>query len=253
MRKTEISIIIQKYLSETYNCNLDILNKEDAYFSINPLVGEPYIKILSYKNSIVVNVSPDLYVPVKSLLKERNRDEIFEFPLVYGHTIHYVPDVDLISEPTLLDGYSYELLEGNEISKLSYIQGFDNSLEFDDNGQTSAKAVFIAKDRDTVIAVAGADIVTDEIWEVGIDVNPLYRNRGLGSILTKKLTLEILSKGIIPIYSASITNIASQMVATRSGFIPSWIDTFGNVFDKYYAYDYDHVTSTFKNMIPSNA
>ncbi len=37
-------------------------------------------------------------------------------------------------------------------------------------------------------------------------------------------------------YSASVTNIGSQMVASRCGYIPFWVDTFETVLDESFAY-----------------
>ena len=45
------------------------------------------------------------------------------------------------------------------------------------------------------------------------------------------LTKELLARDIIPFYSASVTNIGSQMVASRCGYIPLWVDTFGTILD----------------------
>ena len=47
----------------------------------------------------------------------------------------------------------------------------------------------------------------------------------------KGLTKELLARNIIPFYSASITNIGSQMVASRCDYIPFWVDTFGTILD----------------------
>lgn len=69
------------------------------------------------------------------------------------------------------------------------------------------------------------------VWEIGIDVREEYRKAKLGTYLVRKLTEELLAREIIPFYSASVTNIASQMVASRSGYIPFWVDTFGTVLD----------------------
>ena len=58
-----------------------------------------------------------------------------------------------------------------------------------------------------------------------------YRNARLGTYLVKGLTKELLTRNIIPFYSASITNIGSQMVANRCDYIPFWVDTFGTSLD----------------------
>lgn len=237
MTKNEIQNIIQCYLKQQFSCTEKDLLGEETVFTKN-LLKKPHIKMLTYKACTVVNISEDLYSYVKEELKGRNRDEIFEYPLVYGQTIHFVPDVQLINKSNLPDTYTYELLEGDRIKKLSYIRGFDNSLAFNEEGETTTKIVFVAKKENEVIAIAGAAVEFEKMWEVGIDVMPEYRNDGLGNAMVRYLTLEILKKGIVPFYSASVTNIGSQMVASRAGYVPCWIDTFGNVFDEYYAYDY---------------
>jgi len=62
-------------------------------------------------------------------------------------------------------------------------------------------------------------------------VKPEYRKGGLGTRLVSNLTVDIIEEGIVPFYSASVTNIGSQMVANRSWYIPSWIDTYSNILD----------------------
>ena len=63
--------------------------------------------------------------------------------------------------------------------------------------------------------------------EIGIDVKKEYRGKKLASLLVHNLTVAILEQEKIPFYSASVTNIASQAVAIRSGYMPLWTDTFG--------------------------
>lgn len=237
MNKKEAMKIVTQYLKDMFGCTDTDLSRDDIVFTVNSQMEEPYIKILAYQKCVVVNVSADMYMQVKKILSGKNRDEVFEFPLVYGQTIHYIPDVSMVNEPALPKAYTYELLEGEAINRLAGIKGFDNSLVFDDKGDTSAGLVFIAKQDNIIVGVAGAGVITDTMWEVGIDVILECRNNGLGSALVRKLTLEILKKDILPFYSASVTNTGSQMVAARAGYIPCWIDTFGNIYDKYYAYN----------------
>lgn len=246
MNNQEIRKVVQQYLIEQFSCTDEQLSQEGVWFTKNMENQDVYLKILSYRASTIVNVSEDIFSIVKEMLQGKNRDEVFEYPTVYGQTIHYVPDVKLVNEPSLSSEYTYELLEGKELQKLQGIEGFENSIVFDSEGNTSTQIAFIAKKDDVVIGIAGAGIVTDKMWEVGIDVKAEHRNCGLGSGLIKKLTLEVLKKGIVPFYSASVTNIGSQMVANRAGYIPCWVDTFGNIFDEYYAYDIAKVIAKLK-------
>ena len=74
---------------------------------------------------------------------------------------------------------------------------------------------------------AGATADYNTIADAGIDVKKAFRGKKLASLLVHNLTVEILKQGKIPFYSASVTNIASQAVAIRSGYMPLWADTFG--------------------------
>jgi len=160
-----------------------------------------------------------LYSKVRKLLQNKNRDEIFELPLVYGETIHYVPNDDCTEDIFVSLDYEFKYLFDKDIVSLAGLTGFENSLAFDENGSTSTKAVYIAKDKNRIIGVAGAaESSVNGVWEIGIDVMEEYRNAKLGTYLVKKLTRELLERNIIPFYSASITNIGSQMVANRCGY-----------------------------------
>lgn len=231
MEKSYICSKVKKYLSDQFFCTIDELEQNNIVYTISKTAKKPYIKILAYSNCVIICTSEDIYLLVKSALSEKNRDEIFEFPFVYGQTIHYVPDVDRIKEPYLTDMYSYELIQGNDINKLAGAMEFHNSLSFNSEGKTLTKIVFLARKGDEIVGMAGAGAETDKLWEVGVDIKSEFRNGGLGTNLVRMLTIEVLKKGIIPFYSASVTNIGSQMVASRSGYIPFWIDTYGTILD----------------------
>ena len=179
----------------------------------------------------MVCTSEKLHQEVRELLRGKNRDEIFELPLVYGQTIHYVPD-SYAGHPQDLPDYTFEFFFAEDVLSLRDLTGFENALAFDENGNTPARAVYLAREKGRIIGAAGAAASSAEgMWEVGVDVLEGYRNAGLGTCLVKSLTGALLARRIIPFYSASVTNIGSQMVASRCGYIPSWVDTFGTVFD----------------------
>ncbi|EHI99957.1 GCN5-related N-acetyltransferase [Clostridium sp. DL-VIII] len=231
MERSFVDSIIKKYLAEQFFASLSVLEEDNTAFTINSLSKSPYIKIMAFNKCVIVNTSKSIHSKVKSALSNKSRDEIFEFPFIYGQTIHYIPDVKKIQKVALLEEYTYELLQGNDIYKLRGIEGFDNSIAFDCNGNTSTKIVFLAKKDDEIVGLAGAGEETQKLWEIGVDVKSEHRKGGLGTKLVADLTLDIIKQGIVPFYSASITNIGSQMVANRSGYVPYWIDTYGNILD----------------------
>lgn len=131
-----------------------------------------------------------------------------------------------------VSNYEREYLFYEDILSLDGLTGFDNSLAFDENGFTSTKAVCIARDKGKMIGVAGAaESSVNGVWEIGVDVMEEYRNARLGTCLVRGLTEQLLARNIVPFYSASVTNIGSQMVASRCGYRPFWIDTYGTILD----------------------
>lgn len=230
--KAIIKSKIEELLSKEYYCSLDELNGKSTVYSVNFNAKQPYIKILAYRNCVVVCTSEDLYYKVRELLQNKNRDEIFELPLVYGQTIHYVPNDNYINDVSVSLNYECEYLFDRDILSLTGLTGFENSLAFDENGSTSTKAVCIAKEKNKIIGAAGAaELSVNGVWEIGVDVMEEYRNARLGTYLVRGLTKELLARNVIPFYSASVTNIGSQMVASRCDYIPFWVDTFGTILD----------------------
>ncbi len=230
--KAIIKSKIEELLSKEFYCSLDELNGKSTVYSVNFNAKQPYIKILAYRNCVVVCTSEDLYYKVRELLQNKNRDEIFELPLVYGQTIHYVPNDNYINDVSVSLNYECEYLFDRDILSLVGLTGFENSLAFDENGSTSTKAVCIAKEKNKIIGAAGAaESSVNGVWEIGVGVMEEYRNARLGTYLVRGLTKELLARNIIPFYSASVTNIGSPMVASRCDYIPFWVDTFGTILD----------------------
>lgn len=227
IQRKDIQEEIYKYIAKQMNCSEKDLHAGETVFIEDDNQPERYIKILSVEDTNIITLSPDLFSEGKRLLYGKNRDELYESNYVFGQTLHYVPDINRMQRLPLIEGYSFELLVADEIRKLYGLRGFENSLSFDEDGNTPTCIVLYAKKDDHIIALAGASYVNNELREVGIDVRKEFRGKNLASLLVRNLTVEILEQGKIPFYSASVTNIASQAVAIRSGYMPLWTDTFG--------------------------
>ena len=74
-----------------------------------------------------------------------------------------------------------------------------------------------------IIGVAGASNDYESMWQVGIDVVPEHRSKGVGTILISLLTAEILKKGIVPFYRAVWSHILSKNTAINSGYQCAWV------------------------------
>ncbi len=223
---------IEELLTKEFACTSEELNGTETICSIRADAKRSFIKILAYKNCVVVCTSEYLHEKIRGLVEGKSRDEIFELPYVYGQTIHYIPDPSLVNTAMTPPNSECVFLFEKEVLSLRGLTGFENSLEFAADGSTPTRAVCVAKDNGKVVGAAGAAGSSAEgIWEVGIDVLEGYRNARLGTWLVRQLTKELTARNILPFYSASVTNIGSQMVASRCGYIPAWVDTFGTTLD----------------------
>ena len=81
-----------------------------------------------------------------------------------------------------------------------------------------------AYDGDTLIGLAGASADCETMWQIGIDVLPQYRRKGIASALTSRLAAEILNAGKVPFYCAAWSNLGSVRNALSCGFFPAWTE-----------------------------
>ena len=79
---------------------------------------------------------------------------------------------------------------------------------------------------DSVVGVASASTDSDKLWQIGIDVHPGYRGKGLGAALTSQAARDVLDAGRVPYYGSSVNNIASRRTAQSAGFYPCWVSVF---------------------------
>lgn len=223
---------IKKYLANKYECDIKEFDKKGLNIIKNK--NENKLKMLLFYDLVLVSTSNNLYNLVNEKLKNKNIYEIFEFPLAYGQSIYFVPDLKRITKQEEIGALTFKLFDGNT-NEMNLTCGFENAITFK-NEKCVSEIAYCAFDGDKIIGIAGADKINDDIWEVGIEVLPAYRKDGLATLLTKNLTIKILEKGIVPIWCASSTNIGSQAVANKSDYIPLWFETFGDVFDEGFAY-----------------
>ncbi len=81
-----------------------------------------------------------------------------------------------------------------------------------------------AFDGEAPVGLAGASADCEELWQIGIDVLPSYRRRGIASALTAQLSAALLRLGKVPFYCCAWSNIPSARNALRAGFRPAWVE-----------------------------
>ena len=81
-----------------------------------------------------------------------------------------------------------------------------------------------AYDHGRLIGLAGCSADCEAMYQIGIDVLPAYRRKGIAAALTSKLALEIIALGKVPFYCAAWSNLKSVRNAIKCGFRPAWVE-----------------------------
>ena len=84
----------------------------------------------------------------------------------------------------------------------------------------------LATHHDAVAGVATATADSDTLWQIGIDVRPEHRGRGLGPLLTSEVARVVLHEGRVPYYGTVADNVASRRTAQSAGFWPCWTSVY---------------------------
>lgn len=75
-----------------------------------------------------------------------------------------------------------------------------------------------------ILGMAGASADSPYLWQIGINVLPEARGQGVAAMLVSLLRNDVLASGRLPYYGTSISHLASQRVALKSGFLPAWFE-----------------------------
>lgn len=200
----------RKYLELPFDCNL-----------------------VSYGNNIVASVRSEVFDTVSAYINKYPVEHCFETPNMnvlsgklsdFGLKIcfmaeYFLPDLNALA--AIPCNYETRMLTQTDFNDL-YRPEWSNALcekrrELDILGVG-------AYDKGRLIGLAGCSADCRDMYQIGIDVLPEYRRKGIASTLTSALALEIISHGKVPFYCAAWSNIKSVRNALRSGFRPAWIE-----------------------------
>lgn len=226
-----------------YDCNCraeDILSEQNmvTISEKNPKARK-YVPLplecdlVSYGNNIVAQVSERTKSTVAEYIDRYDVYRCFETPYINElnerlapfdlkvcfMAEYFLPDVTRLTE--LGCGYELRVLQKAELGDV-YEEQWGNCLTFHDRDR-DVLAVG-AYDGGRLVGLAGCSADCERMYQIGVDVLPEYRRRGIASAVTSKLALEILALGKVPFYCAAWSNIRSVRNAVKSGFRPAWVE-----------------------------
>lgn len=189
--------------------------------------------LVSYGNNIVAQVSERVTDAVTSYINRFPVEHCFETPNIYvlnealeqyGLKVCFMAEYflpDLTQLRRLECEYELRVLHSPDFADL-YTKEWSNAL-CRDRKEKDVLGVG-AYDGDKLIGLAGCSADCETMWQIGVDVLPAYRKRGIASALTSRLALEAIDLGKVPFYCAAWSNIKSVRNAIKSGFRPAWVE-----------------------------
>ena len=119
-------------------------------------------------------------------------------------------------------GYEIQWYRDTEIEQFRGDDRFDEAFTF---CETAPDIIGVAAVKDgKILGMAGASMDSPNMWQIGINVDPDTRAKGIGKMLVTLLKNEILEQDRLPYYGTGMSHIASQRVALGAGFVPAWAE-----------------------------
>ncbi len=198
----------------------------------------PFFELVTTGASAVIMAGEGLYPALREWIQGVKEPHwLFEFPRMrklaeilapYGYeltqTHHGYLPAGGFSSALPPEGIFLKWLESREISLFYPNEAWPNALQEGENPARPDVLALAALDGEKIAGLAGASADGREMWQIGIDVLPEYRGRGLGTLLVRNLAAELEQRGKLPFYYVSLSNLPSQNIAVSCGFRPAWVD-----------------------------
>lgn len=221
---------------------------EDFYLKENKVViskenskAKSYLKLplfcnlASFGNNVVASVNADIAEVVLEYINKNKIEDCFAPPSIFslndelqkhGRKIsfcaqRFLPDTNVIKP--IPCNYELKVLHPDDYSNLYGKPEWDNAVGNGKRKHLNKMAVG-AFDGKKLIGLAGCEATCESMWQIGVDVLPDYRRKGVASALTSRLALEILHIGKVPFYGSRWANIRSVKNGITSGFRPAWVE-----------------------------
>lgn len=241
MTNSEIKEIALRQSAEDIGCQAqDFLSEQNVVvpFCLGKNARKYYkepitCNFVSYGSNIVAATTEAVSDLITEYINKFEFYHCFETPNMHwlndklaerGHKVcfmaeYYLPNVNKIPNVECL--YETRILVQEDFKEL-YLPEWSNALCKD---RKNLDVLGIgAYDNGRLIGFAACSADCEEMWQIGVDVLPEYRQKGIASALTSRLAREILNRGKVPFYCSAWSNIRSARNAAKSGFIPAWVE-----------------------------
>ena len=231
-------------LSIECNCTIADLQSEQNVVTVSKLndgrrsysPGKPFLQMVTAGGNTVIMADESLHEFLHDFTKDVEGHRLFEIDNLiklneeldrYGYhmaaTHHmFLPCRDVRME----DNFQVKWFYDDEINRFYGDQRFPNAIAFPAPCPVRPdRIVVVATSGDTIMGMAGCSEDAPHWQQIGIDVLPEYRSRGIGTYLVTLLKNKVIEMGDVPFYGTAAANTQSQNIAINSGFKPAWVET----------------------------
>ena len=231
-------------LSIEYNCAPEDLKTREKIITVSKLndgrrsysPGVPFLQMVTVGGNTVIMADECLHEFLNDFVKDVDGHSLFEFDNLlklngelgrYGYKIApthhmFLPCHDVKPEEKFQVKWFYD----EEINRFYGDKRFPNAIAYPTPCLVRPdRIVVVATGGDEIMGMAGCSEDAPHWQQIGIDVLPEYRSRGIGTYLVTLLKNKIIEMGDVPFYGTAAANTQSQNIAINSGFKPAWVET----------------------------
>ena len=242
-KKNEIINMAKAQFSLDYNCSVSDFEKQQNTIARNKLIEGRriyksegcFMKILTFCGRAIIMVDEAIMPWAEENLANIDANWLFQYSRIksidkklneFGHEIadmhhYYLPDP---KAPEAAPLFSVKWFEQLEIFSFKNDRRFSEALCFDERSPDVLAVA--ACDGEQIMGMAGASADSSAMWQIGINVIPEYRGKGIGTNLTALLKQEILKRGKLPFYGTLESHSFSKNIAINAGFFPAWAEAY---------------------------
>lgn len=231
-------------LSLDYNCTPDDLTAHENIITVSEMRdgrriysrGKPFLQMVTIGGNTVIMADECLHDFLKGFVRNVEGHHLFEFDYLtklneelkkYGYQMNPTHHMFLPSHSVRVEEkYPVKWFYDNEIDRFYGDKRFPNAISFPEPCPVRPDRIVVtAVEGDTIMGMTGCSEDAPHWQQIGIDVMPEYRSKGIGTYLVSLLTNRVLEMGDVPFYGTAAANTPSQNIALNCGFRPAWVET----------------------------
>lgn len=235
--------LLYELLALEFNCSEEDFRRRENILTVSKVqegrrIYSPekyFFHMVTLGNNAVITADECMHPFLKTFMKEKNGYWLFEVPNLkplekelnkFGYTLtgtfHMFLSTKAVAQKESI--YSIKWFYEEEIKQFYGDKRFPNAICKEYTPTRPDRIVVCAYDGNKIIGMAGCSEDAPGWMQIGIDVMPEYRSRGVGTFLVTILKNRIMEQGDIPFYGTGVSNYHSWNIALNSGFRPAWVE-----------------------------